>query len=398
MSSPCSRSSYASQVAISAISVLLMFAIYRSDLTPRSRQSFPSLVWSSGLRPCNNRPCLDLPDGLRILDAHVRHVTGIWDLVEGLGYPGMQTFTPARRRLPFGSYPLGPLQDDASHAFMNRMKRFTSKGDLMDAALAWDVLSSAVFSFQDIALAMSDTQKVISQMEDAQFQRTSSSTNNNPASMTANDLVLNATLVSLVETIVAECDTTVRNINKVLPKAANASSAGNEVAFGWSAERARVKDALSATPWWEVLTLAHWAGVSDRTLYKQYSKFLEEQEGPFRSLAEAASAINDNLVNAKDYCLWYSNRDVGFKWASPMFSELASRRYACSMKTPSKTKEQNRSPSKAFLRILYISLTVLKSPMGLFYMVSLAGPRDASVPSLRRGYDGISIPLCCPYC
>ncbi|KAJ6482861.1 hypothetical protein C8R47DRAFT_1217784 [Mycena vitilis] len=312
MSSVWARSS--SFKVATATLILLVLGICSTlwDLSPRP-SSFPSLAWSSALRPCNNRPCLDLPDGLRILDSHIRHVTGIWDLVEGLGYPGRQTFAPTRKRLPFGSYPLGPLQDDVSHAFMNRMKRFISKGDKMDVALAWEMSSFAIHSFRDIAIAMSSAHKIIGEVEDPRLRRNSSSMNNNRASVTATDRVLNTTLVFLVGTIVAQCDKTVRNVNKVLSEAANASSAGNELVSGWDTERARVKDALGATPWWEVLTLAHWVGHSDTTLYREYSTFLEEEEIPFRLLAEAVSAIHDNLVQVREYCLWYSSQDVGFK-------------------------------------------------------------------------------------
>ncbi|KAJ7143081.1 hypothetical protein C8R43DRAFT_1015606 [Mycena crocata] len=263
--------------------------------SPRLETLLPGFARSS--TSCNDHLCLDPPNGLRIFDAHIRHLTGVWDLIEGLGHPGMETFTPTRQRLMHDSYPLGVYRDTASQVFMRRMSNFISDADQLDFILTRELLAKAVHSFRDIS-TMTSTRTAFIGLSGADSDRVDT------------DRILNTTFAVFVQDISRVCNSTLDNVGKVLPTSTNTSSTGNDLASEWGHELKRIQDALNSLPWWDVWTLAHWAGNSDTARYREYSKFLADEEQTFRLLADAALAIHDNLVDLRDYCLWYSDRET----------------------------------------------------------------------------------------
>ncbi|KAJ7136169.1 hypothetical protein C8R44DRAFT_394265 [Mycena epipterygia] len=58
-----------------------------------------AFFWDPTARLCRDHPCVDLQHGLVAFDNHLRHLTTVWDLIEGLGHPGGNIFTPTTQRI-----------------------------------------------------------------------------------------------------------------------------------------------------------------------------------------------------------------------------------------------------------------------------------------------------------
>lgn len=128
-------------VVAAAILASLSLGLYLGRVQSSASDSPSSLFRHLGnLRQpadlCGDHACLEFSNGLRMVDAHVKHITGIWDLVEGLGPAEVIRFHPTRQRsvqpdlrrstehsprlASDMDYPYGVLTDDTSQVFIRR--------------------------------------------------------------------------------------------------------------------------------------------------------------------------------------------------------------------------------------------------------------------------------------
>ncbi|KAJ7168335.1 hypothetical protein C8R43DRAFT_984029 [Mycena crocata] len=267
--------------------------------------ALPSVLVPGPYSPsqCNDHPCLTLTTGLDVVHAHLRHLIGIWDLVDGLGHPGMTTFVPtAQRSWSPDAYPIGVYRDTTSRDLLKSMVVFAHSTDHMDTVLSMKIISPLVRVFNPRWAIL----RSLPQMGQTLTNLEQGGTNDRELKMNI-DVALNSTIAMLSEQAVAACNVVRDKVVPFLPLAANTTLLGSGLISGIHADSPRVIEALRHLPWWDAWTFSHLAGASDTARFKAYLKFLKQEEQTFRYLAEAASAVHDNLVDLRDYCIWYSD-------------------------------------------------------------------------------------------
>ncbi|KAJ7620578.1 hypothetical protein DFH06DRAFT_1234242 [Mycena polygramma] len=305
---------------------LLLFAAYLSFSVKQS-SLLESLGWAPSLA-CSDHHCLDTTDGLRIMDGHVKHMVGIWNLVEGMGHPGGTTFVPvAIGRLNPATHEWPPMYHDAaSERFLKLARDFLMEGSSMDMELdllltrivgiLWrsktvrsDVSLSVIhFHIQPFGNKLNRTRQILMDIESSQSRDRVS--NGFRQLQIEKDKIFNSTISELMAEITTTCKTALSKSENLPSAALNVSVLGSEMALGLDGELARVKDALLGLPWWDTWTLTHWEGRSRTTRYRAYLKFFEAEERTFRALADASAAIHQNVVGLRDYCVWYMDEST----------------------------------------------------------------------------------------
>ncbi|KAJ7279110.1 hypothetical protein C8J57DRAFT_1305579 [Mycena rebaudengoi] len=300
------------RVAIPTASLTLIAVGAYFELLSTSTEGLPSLLRSlthSSL--CQDHTCLDLSGGVQILDGHVSHIAGIWELIESMGQPGF--FTPTARRLQTDTSPM-VYRDTKAKQFLDLISNFCLTTILLEELLSARILSTAIDGFSRSMLnPLLRTRGALLELEELKTRHDSQKNPINRRLLEIEtDTVLNATATMLIEALVTVCNATLDQLHlgKLVPLAQNASSFGSELNIGLEPELSRAQEALRQVPWWDTWTPAHWAGVSNTAQLRAYQKFLKKERETFPPLADAASAISDNLEDLRDYCLWYLNNDT----------------------------------------------------------------------------------------
>jgi hypothetical protein len=103
---PRSRQTVAATFAVAAALAFGVYQRFGPDLTGSSS----TRLASESL--CGDHPCLDLKTGLVVYNNHLRHITEIWSLFEGLGQPGGEVFTPTANRCVLVALQVPQLNDN----------------------------------------------------------------------------------------------------------------------------------------------------------------------------------------------------------------------------------------------------------------------------------------------
>ncbi|KAJ7147320.1 hypothetical protein C8R46DRAFT_1130010 [Mycena filopes] len=256
---------------------------------------------------CTDHPCVGIPAVLQIVNSHVNHISAIWDLVEGLGHPGLN-FHPTAQRLDRATCQSCPVihHDLKSERFLYRMHQFLWIADNLDQQLTYSLLPSAVHRFGIILKTLLQTQETLTEIELSQARDRAVPGSRLDLRAAETDSILNATVGQIVAKMNTVCETVLEESKRATPLALNASSLGAELALGLDGELVRVHNALNRLPWWDTWTLDHWMGMSRSYRHRAYLRFFEDEQQVLRLLVTEASYIYDNLADLNHYCLWYT--------------------------------------------------------------------------------------------
>ncbi|KAJ7279108.1 hypothetical protein C8J57DRAFT_1305573 [Mycena rebaudengoi] len=283
-------------------SVLVLFALGLSIWRlPYISVAFGRISPSSHSSLCNGHPCLDLPNGLRIIDNHLKHIAGIWDLLEALGHPEESSLSPSAYRLASDFYPL--IRDDPeAQKLLEVMDNFLRKAQRLDTPVA-RLLNLCYHQFfmerplKEIPGHLKKLESLQSSYKGFNIKYMESET----------DSLLNSTIAMLAGSMTTTCERISIKTEEALSIAAAASSSGSEVTSRLDDELARVKATLDELPWWDTWTISHWAGRSATAQRRAYLKYFKDEGQTLRTLAYLSSVIHDNLMGLENYCLWYTN-------------------------------------------------------------------------------------------
>ncbi|KAJ6482869.1 hypothetical protein C8R47DRAFT_1132955 [Mycena vitilis] len=288
---------------IGVLATSLLFAAY---LFFSAQQSplLEMLGWAPGFA-CSDHRCLDTARGLRITDGHVKHMTGIWDFVEGMGHPGGKTFVPvAIGRLNPATHEWPPMYHDAaSERFLTLARDFLMDGSTMDMEL--DLLLTRIVGILWRSKTLNKTRRILMDIESSQYIP-----DGFRQMQIEKDKIFNSTISELVTETTTICKTALSKSENLSSATLNVSVLGSELALGLDGELVRVKDALLGLPWWDTWTLTHWEGRSRTTRYRAYLRFFEAEERTFRALVDASAAIHQNVVGLREYCVWYMDEST----------------------------------------------------------------------------------------
>ncbi|KAJ7106494.1 hypothetical protein C8R43DRAFT_209829 [Mycena crocata] len=295
--------------AIASVSVVLVvFAFWIGALPSGNLLSSLGLDQLQVVSSCGKaRPCLDLSTGLMILDLHIGHLSGIWDRVEAMGQPA-PGFVPTCYRLADPDYyPERSYDDPTTADLIHRMVAFALKANNLDSMIKFTASDAMVDSLD--AEQLSQLGPVLTRLG-----KLHSRSAFNLESKT--DKILNSTADLVVGQILMACERIIWEVTPQLPAVLNTSLAGVEVVSALDLEYVRVTDTLNDIPWWDGWTRKHRAGASPTARYREWLNFLKKEDEAFRFLTETASALNENLVDVRDYCTWYSA-----KYSTPLMLE-----------------------------------------------------------------------------
>ncbi|KAJ6482867.1 hypothetical protein C8R47DRAFT_1132953 [Mycena vitilis] len=285
------------KIAPAALLVLLTLAYTFSDSEIR---------WSApGLPTCSGHPCLDAPNGLRIVDRHITHLAGIWNFVEGLGHPGMTTFYPVARRLSPARYDWPDIyRDPIARNFSNLASDFLRHGSHMDSYLSILVMDM-VHQFRRMCYTLKRVQHTLIEFQPSQTSHAARPTLSLEYQEIETDKIFNSTLVQLEIGLKSLCMAALDKSEILTPLALNVSIIGSELDL--ESELARVDRNYKDLPWWDSWTIDHWLGTSGTAQLGAYLQFFRREEQTFRALATASSALQDNIVGLREYCIWYTD-------------------------------------------------------------------------------------------
>ncbi|KAJ7233182.1 hypothetical protein C8J57DRAFT_1382337 [Mycena rebaudengoi] len=301
------------RITVSLSIGLISFLVAYLAIFPRppSFQWLPgSLVTRAPPSPgpqCGDHPCLDLPNGLRIVNTHLKHITGVWELFESLGHPGMETFVPAAQRLSRAtskSYPV-TSHDPIATEFLDLMNKFLMQGDKLEMELMNRLISSILPLFNSM-MSLMPIHRTLVTLEPLE----SSNLTLSASALADIDKTFNSIVSQLVAEIQKVCIAALNESDHVFPQALTVSALGSELALGMDSELSRVKLALGRLPWSDAWTLQHWSGTSTTARYRAYLKLFDTEGETLRALADVASAIHENLGDLRDYCVWYTKNDT----------------------------------------------------------------------------------------
>ncbi|KAJ7160741.1 hypothetical protein C8R46DRAFT_1353506 [Mycena filopes] len=305
------------RLVLAAIPLLLLVWIVLP--TQHLSQPLESLGWSiPSPCACIDHACLDTSDGIQIIYSYIQHMSAMWDLVDGLGYPGRNTFVPAFRRLNPATYSGWPFSyhDPVAIIFLDRLvAKFLRHGKHTDTMLNM-FLVSAVSLFDAMSTRyrtkLKKTSRILMDLEPLQARYKAIPAYNRAHLDIETDRILNSTVAELTYGLGGICTDILNRTEelKLVPDTLELSALGKQVTDGLDGELARVRNVAAHLPWWDTWTLAHWQGYSRTIRYRAYLKFFREEEQTFRDLANAASAFHNNLVGLRDYCIWYTSDDT----------------------------------------------------------------------------------------
>ncbi|KAJ7147370.1 hypothetical protein C8R46DRAFT_1130171, partial [Mycena filopes] len=238
-------------------------------------------------------------------------MSAMWDFVDGLGRPAMNTFVPVARRLNPATYSGWPIayHDPVATIFLDRLiTKFLRVGSYIDSRLG-GFSTDIIQLFSIASKRLKKTSQMLMDLEQLQTKYKAATGSNLAYLDIGTDQVFNSTVVELASRLTVMCTDVLNRTEKLIPDVLELSILGKQVTDGLDGELDRARNVFAHLPWWDTWTLAHWEGRSRTIRYRAYLKFFQEEEHTFRALGSAASAFHGNLVGLSDYCRWYNGDD-----------------------------------------------------------------------------------------
>ncbi|KAJ7662921.1 hypothetical protein B0H17DRAFT_1093233 [Mycena rosella] len=250
--------------------------------------------------------------GLEIVQTQIEHITGIWDLVEAMGYPGANIFIPVEERiLLHRTKPLPvPIDDPTSKRLFRLTMEFLGKGSTLDEDLNSALLVPCLEEMQPGpgGRFRNELLRVSDQLSNLVGSPPTQSPGKRTAPNVYLDHALNKTIGNLVHSATVHHGHIRHSVNHVMPLAESTIGVGSRLLAGIDSEISRTRDILRYMKT-DSRTLSDLLGRSPTRgeQFTAYLRFLEEERDIFRGLFESALIIQHNLKELYTYCIWYTD-------------------------------------------------------------------------------------------
>ncbi|KAJ7166610.1 hypothetical protein C8R46DRAFT_1219019 [Mycena filopes] len=250
---------------------------------------------------------LNMPVGLEIIHAHVEHITGIWGLVEAIGYPGGNIFVPVEERILLSrANPLPvPVGDLASKRMLRLMTEFLGRGSTLDEDLVYNLLLPCLTELQ-AGSGETLRNETLDSLSKLSTPPPTEPASKRQAPHVALDRKLDRTITSLASKAKAHHHQIMGAVESILPLAESSVQVGSRLLTGIESEMQRAGEFLQCTPKTDSRTLSDLLEMSSSrsAQFTAYSNFLQSEAKAMRTLLESVSIIRDNLKELQRYCVW----------------------------------------------------------------------------------------------
>ncbi|KAJ7145745.1 hypothetical protein C8R44DRAFT_845149, partial [Mycena epipterygia] len=252
---------------------------------------------------CLGHPCIDMLLGLEIVQTHIEHITGIWDLVENFTFPS-EAFAGASRR---------PRQQTTIQAVYCSALEFLRKGSTLDEDLTSALLVLCLGEMSSGGIFRNEVLDTVSKLSSPQPAQEAAKRH---APHVELDRALNKTIEELVRRTTLHHRRISRSVEHILLLADSTVKVGSQLLAGFESEILRTSQVLH-----HMKTEPRTQRSASRTAqFNAYLKFLEDEEHTIRALFESAAIILDNLTELGPYCAWYTDNLIIQSLNSPQCS------------------------------------------------------------------------------